>query len=178
MKRNAFAPLVLGAVLALAVFGMRIGNAWSYFTDQSYANGGLRISVEPGHDIEEDYENRKKHIRITNDAESPSAIYARVRVEANADYLEAGGISGTNWTTTPDADGWYYYLQPIEPGGQSDEFIVTIVFPVDPNIPSEDYNTPEFNIIVNYEAVPVQYDADGNPLAPQDCDWSLKLEDE
>ena len=33
----------------------------------------------------------------------------------------------------------------------------------------------ECNVVVIYESIPVQYDADGNALAPQAADWSVPL---
>lgn len=207
MRRKTFGLMMTGAALALLVGGMRVDKAWAYFTDQSYATGGLKIGVVPEPDIEEEYDDREKHVVITNSPEADVSIYARARVFANPQYLEAGGIYGNNWTTEPDADGWYYYLLPIEPGGQSEELLVRIKFPVSDVDPSGATNASggvavdettdpaaaeaiaearaeaeanrageNFNVIVVYEATPVQYAADGTPLAPQDCDWTLRAE--
>ena len=34
-----------------------------------------------------------------------------------------------------------------------------------------------FNVIVVYEAVPIQYDDNDNLLDPQACDWKLAFDD-
>ena len=41
-------------------------------------------------------------------------------------------------------------------------------------VPEEVTDPESFNVVVVYETIPVQYDADGNPYA----DWNLKLETE
>ncbi len=52
---------------------------------------------------------------------------------------------------------------------RTSELLVQIEFPADAE------EGDECNVVVIYESIPVQYDADGNALAPQAADWSVPL---
>lgn len=200
MRRNRFCLAVLGVVLAVLVCGMNIGSAWSYFTANASVEGALTIKVTPDTDITEEWDDGTKHVVITNN-ENSVPVFVRAKVYANPKYIDT--IAGTNWVGPRD-DGWVYYTEVVEPGSQTEELLVKIVFPVNPstNLTNEEGGkalegnaTPEqraaleaaaeeaanregenFNVIVVYEATPAQYDADGNLLDPWDADWQLKAE--
>ena len=71
---------------------------------------------------------------------------------------------GSNWKS--EDDKYIYYALPLGPGETTpDPLNVTITRPTD----LEDGES--FNVIVVYEAVPVKYDTEGEPVA----DWTQKI---
>ena len=107
-------------------------------------------------------------------------VFVRARVFAYEPYLKP--VSGTNWGPLQD-DGWYYYQNVLEPGQETDELLVEINFLTRREILNPDGSTDveevdttgeNFNVVVVYEAVPVQYGPDGELLAPEAAEWSLK----
>ena len=179
MRRTTIRLATWGVALA-ALAGIATSNidaAWSYFTDSSYATGGIQIKVKPDTDITEEFDNREKRVTIVNN-EVSVPVYVRAKVYANPTYLET--ISGTNWTG-PDADGWYYYQAVLMPGDPTEQLLARIKFPVDPDNPEDPIaNDPEynFNVIVVYEATPDVYNEDGSAKDPQAADWTLRLDDQ
>lgn len=174
MKRKSMRLAILGGAAALAIACASVSPVLAYFTDNTQATGGMKINVIPTTDITEGYHEGVKHVVITNAENSETPVFVRARVYANPEYLEEGTPSGANWSQTGD---WYYYQEVVPIGGETDELLVAIKFPVykteegmeeDPSHIGEN-----FNVIVVYEAVPVQYDADGNQLTPEEADWTL-----
>ncbi len=173
MKRNTIRLAILGAVAALAIAGLRITPAWSYFTDNSYATGSMKVSVEPSTDIQEDMEDGSKMIRIVNNADSAVPVFVRVRIFANEQYL-AGTPSGEDWKQGDDGY-WYYTAGAIDPGESTSDLQVKIEWPVfDDEGEAIDHSGENFNIIVVYEATPEQY-KNGELVDPMssDCDWDM-----
>ena len=173
MKRKNIAII---AVLVAMVLCAAISPAWSYFTDRSEADGGMKISVTPTTEIEEYYHERQKDVYITNSSASDVDVFIRARVYASI----APTIDGADWSgpyndageSTADAMGWYYYGEPdaliaCAPGKTTSMLRVALNFPENA---TEDV---EFNVIVVYESTPVQYHEDGTPYA----DWSYILDE-
>ncbi len=161
MKRKDILLVILAFALVLS---MGIGSAYAYFTSSASASGGLDVSVKPSTDITEPkFDDQTKHVVISN-AIGAEPVYVRARFFSSLPVE----ISGTKWSAEPDEDGWYVYSEIIPGGEQSEELLGKITFPAD----AEDGDN--YNIVVVYEATPVQYDADGNPLEP---DWTLVLDD-
>ena len=181
MKKRT-TTLLAGLAVAL-VLGMGIAPAWSYFTDSDTTNGGLPIHVTPTTDIHEWYANQTKHVVISNAADATSPVYVRAGVFSSK-MLPVTNVSGDGWSAKDTGDwtyeigeGWYYYgtsatdLTPVNPGEEASELQVKFEFPKVKSEEQPDGSVygDNYNMIVVYEAVPVQYDTDGNPYA----DWDI-----
>lgn len=185
MRKTSNHLVALGITTALLVGSAGIGTAWAYFTATYRAAGGLTIKVQPNTDIYEHYGSGLKQIVITNQEDSVP-VFVRAKVYAKPENLEY--IAGEGWSATPDAEGWYYYLADggvVQPGSETATALeVKISWPEGTTTVDEQGNViedvaakmgEEFNVIVVYEATPVQYDASGNLLSPDspDVDWHL-----
>lgn len=177
MKRNMMrvgkataAALVAGMVLYTAV-----GDAWAYFTTYTSASGGYAIDLGSQTQIEEDYSDHTKHLVVSNDGTRP--VYVRARAFSGSRYTLSYSSEDGRWQA--GTDGYYYYSEPL-PGvteaedgsvvsAETSELLVRIAFPEDAE------EGEECNVVVIYESVPVQYDTDGNALAPQAADWTAEL---
>lgn len=178
MKSKTIRLAVLGAAAAVAIAGAHVAPSWAYFTANSEAEGGLTIQVEPTTSIDETVEGGAKHVTISNSANSAVPVFVRARVFANAEYLANGTPSGEGWTR--GSDGYWYYTSPVEPGATTNELLVQVAWPdFDGEGEAVDHTGENFNIIVVYEATPVQYDNDGNLVDPMSsaCDWDLATEE-
>lgn len=200
MTRGSIRAALAAGAAALLIGGMAVSPAWAYFTDSHGTRGGVRVNVEPRTDIEEEYGERVKHARIRNTSKDVP-VFVRARVYTNAaEYL--GPVSGENWTSAPDAEGWYYYglvLDPYDPEADpKPDPARSVTRPLDVAVNfktrettriidadgtvSEFTNTvhdgENFNVIVVYEAVPIQFDDGGSLLDPQECDWALAFDRE
>lgn len=165
------------AAIALLLAMPSLAPVYAYFTDQSNATGGLIIG-SPTTDIREYYREKIKHVVISNNEKSVP-VFVRARVYAYEEYLKP--VTGTNWSGL-QPDGWYYYHGVLDPGDETEELLVEIEFPsrketIGPDgtvIPDTvDHTGENFNVIVVYEAVPVQYGPDGELLAPENANWKL-----
>ena len=155
--------VVLAALSLVLVLCMGMGSAWAYFTDQSMAYGGLTIT-EPTTTIEEEVGPGTKDITITNTSES-AAVWVRARVYASK--VLQPDASGDNWTG--NIDTWYTYDVPLEPGEAAQPLHVTFKLkskkhPVYEPEGAEDGDS--YSVIVVYEHMPVEYDANGQPKTP------------
>ena len=177
MRRGKLIAAALAMSLAL---GMGAAPAWAYFTDTHHADGGLPIKGQPDVEIHEWYAQATKHVVIANDAETGAPpVYVRAKVQTSLPFTAAG----SNWTTEPDANGWYYYETELAAGAETEELTVGITFPTvkSEEEPNGAVYGDNYSVIVLYESVPVIhdeegnliiYDADGNPI--DDSDWSYK----
>lgn len=158
-KRKLLAILLIAAVILAA----GIGSAYAYFSDNTQANGVLRIKPM-GTDIIERVIKREKHITITNAADG-AEVFVRARAfsgdDADLTYSGEGWFDG--------GDGWWYYgsggaLTILKADSQTPELIANVekVLPVDAD-PGQ-----SLNVIVVYEAARVLYDADN---AAYYADW-------
>jgi len=167
MKRRYF---IVAALAVAMVLGLSVVPASAYFTDYSTANGGMRIAVEPEPDMHEWYANKTKEVVITNAEDATMSIYTRVRVYTSLEYE----VTGDGWTKDGD---WYVYDGTIAPGDQSSKLEVKLTFPTIQSEEQPDGDSvygDEYNVEVVYEAVPVQYDADGNAYCDWNYDWNTE----
>ena len=167
MKRLKITAVVLAFTL---VIGASVTPAWAYFTDSHNADGGLRIKVEPTTDIQEWYATATKHIVITNSAQAKVKVFVRARIDADSELSFVA--SGEGWTAEPDAEGWYYYNEPVAPGSETKELTAMFTFP---SVKSKDEPDgavygDNHSAIVIYETLPATYDKDGKLAEP---DWSV-----
>lgn len=162
------------AAITLLLATPAISPVYAYFTDQSYASGGLPVKAKPNTDIREWYGEKVKHVTIFNKEESVP-VFVRARVYAYAEYLDT--VEGSGWSG-PNEDGWYYYQDSLEPGEEANELLVKIKFPagketIGPDgsvIEEYDQTGENFNVIVVYEATPAD-----DQLTPETADWSMRV---
>lgn len=179
MKRKTIRMAVLGAVAAAAVLGARITPTWAYFTANTEAVGSKEVKVVPEPWIDEIWEENTKKVVIHSNADSEINVFVRAKVFANEKYLAKGSPSGEDWTYNA-ADGYWYYAHQVEPGGSTTSLDVKVEWPAETITPEGstpiDHTGENFNIIVVYEATPVQY-KDGQPVDPMssDCNWDLEV---
>lgn len=168
--------VILTAVSALAA-GMAltatVGSAWAYFTTYTSASGGYVLELEHEAEIVETYSEHTKHLSVSNEGAGP--VYVRARA-----------FSGSQYGLTYSGDGWqaggdgYYYYNAIVPGtstaedgtvttSRTSQLDITIRFPEDAE------EGDDCNVVVIYESLPVQYDENGNALAPQAADWTAQV---
>ncbi len=167
INSNAFRSIAILALAVIMIAGASIRSAWSYFTTYATAKGGYIIHLGDQTDIEEDVSQWKKHIKIKSDADS-DPVYIRARAYWGDDYTCHYEDSSGKWS--PRSDGWYYYSDIVYGGDITDELVVVI-----DNHPEIDQPGPDFNVIVVYESLPVEYDSNGNIVEP---DWNKKVNDE
>ena len=142
-----------------------VQNANAYFTTYVSAKGGYEVSWKHKEDIHEEFRDWSKYITITSE-ESSVPVYVRVKAFAGSTYeLD---YEGTGWTYN-SADGYYYYNSVLEGGGETEKLRVGIG-----NIPVNPKDDMNFNVVVVYETIPVQYGEDGSMIAPQDADWTQR----
>jgi hypothetical protein len=137
--------------------------AGAYFTATDTSSAALQVNINPVPDIEEEWDAGVKNVTITNSKEATADVYVRARAYSVPDAT----ITATGWTKDGD---WYVYDGILKPGDSTAKgsFLAKVEWPVDPK------EKDEHNVIVVYEATPVQYDASGNAMAP---DWDLRYTD-
>lgn len=159
MKRR---NIVLAVIAMVLVLGMSVGTAWSYFTDTTYAEGSVTLSVEPTTTITEENGPGTKTIRIQNTSQLVP-VWVRARVYAAKEL--GANAQGTNWSG--QIEDWYEYGVPVDPSAQTEPLNVTFTlkraYDAAQNRDGA-HDGDEQNIVVIYECVPVSYDASGNAL--------------
>lgn len=159
MKRRTHILALLAMVLVL---GAGIGPAWAYFTDTTTVQGSLPISVEPTTTITEENGPGTKTIRIQNTSQ---AVNVWVRARVYAAFELGADAAGTGWSG--QINDWYEYGDPVAPGAETEPLKVTFKLKrkYDPKEnPTGAQPDDEFNVIVVYESIPVEYDESGNVL--------------
>ncbi len=156
---------IISAVLAVGLVCISsVQNANAYFTTYVTAKGGYEVSWKHREHINEDYSEWNKYVTITSE-EGSVPVYVRVKAFAGSTYqLE---YEGTKWIS--NTDGYYYYDSPLPGGGTTEKLRVGIG-----NIPVNPKDGMNFNVVVVYETIPVQYGADGSMKKPWDADWTQK----
>lgn len=167
-------------LLALALvmlIGATIRPAVSYFTSYVHAVGATKIFLGDSTVIKEEYDEKTatKSLVVENlpDSEADRQLTMFVRAQGFAGGAFDLDYAGEGWTSTPDSEGFYYYMSALEPGQVTTPLDVTIKIP-------KDAQTDEwvpFEVTVVYEAVPVMYEADGKTLKAYDDPevWSQKV---
>lgn len=156
MKKKSFFLLILTVVLVLSA---SIQSAMGYFTTYAEARGGYLIELGGDIEIEEEFSRWTKHVQIVS---TPGAEPVWVRAKAfcgDAYTLIYDG--GDDWVL--GADGYYYYQEILYGGSKTPVLDIRIR-----DIPEDVEVGDNFNVVVIYEYVPVQFDRNGNPLP---ADW-------
>lgn len=147
----------LTAAAAVLAGGISLQGAMAYFTAYASAGGGSVLELGHTTEIEENFENWTKDIRITNTGDVD--CYVRVKVLAGSQFTLK--IGGKGWSS--GNDGYWYYSDPVAPDKETESLLAQIKLP-------EDFKE-DFNVAVVQECTPVLYDEDGNPYA----DWNLAV---
>lgn len=168
MRRKWIAPAAIAIALAGAV---GIAPAWAYFTDSSTATGAMSVNVKPTTDITETYATGVKHVVVANDEDAEGAVFVRAKVFAASSLTIE--VSGTSWSSA-DADGWYAYVEALEPGSATEELMVRVGFPAvkSDELPTGAVIGDNYNVVVIYESTPVLFHEDGTAYA----DWTYILD--
>lgn len=167
------------AIAIMLVMSAAMGTAWAYFTTYARARGGVLLNLGHEEHIDETFKEWEKTLDIEISADS-EPVYLRARAFC-ADY-DVTFENSQNWTEDGD---WMYYNFTLEPGkdgdgnpiparlsDRGDELKALI------NEGKSPENAEEgkiFNVIIVYESTQVQYDDDGNPIAPIDADWTREV---
>lgn len=155
---------VLPVIIALGLLGVsNVSNANAYFTTYVTAKGGYKVNWEHKEYMEENFEEWSKYVSIVS-KENSIPVFVRAKAFAGSTYSLQ--YSGNDWTYHA-ADDFYYYDNVLKGGEQTSSLRIFI-----DNIPANPKPGENFNVVVIYETIPVQYDDNGNPLAPTQADWS------
>lgn len=176
--------LILAVLVLALVFSAGIGGTWAYFTTYAQAEGGLPIALGNEREFHEGFSDWTKTLTVTNKPDSIDPIYVRARVfwpeklylgPERTPIEPKCEIYGEGWSG-PVGD-YYYYNAPVMPSESTTELTVKIN-----GLPEKDSPLLEelekgdaFNVIVVYESIPVVYNAEGEPIAPQAADWTREL---
>lgn len=144
MKRKITKRTMILVLLAALV--LSTGVAYAYFTDYEQARGGAAIYLNGQTTIEEDADEAKKVITISNTGDTDVIV----RVAVYGDYISNVDFSTADWTK----DGDFYYYNKILPAGQETTSSITA------NIDTEKAKAAghDFEIIVVHESSRVLYD--------------------
>lgn len=164
MKKN---NVILAFLAAGLVAASSVGSAWAYFTTYVEAQGGHAISLGDQTTIEESFSSWTKHVAITAD-EGSEPVYVRAKAYCSAYTVTYSDESG-KWT--PGSGDYYYYSDILRAKETTDELLVQIR-----DVPSDEVEQKDFNVIVIYETTPVQYHEDGTPLGADEIDWDVALD--
>lgn len=161
-KRQLF---LFALAFALILFG-KLEDANAYFTTYVTAKGGYDVNFGHEEKIEEEFVDWNKYVKISS-KEGSIPVYVRVKAFAGSTYrLE---FSGNDWFYS-EKDGFYYYRNALEGGQTTSALCIGIrQIPVNPEVKDN------FNVVVVYETMPIQYDENGNMADPAFLDWSKIL---
>ena len=164
MKKKS---LVLSLLALLLVLSVTIAPSLAYFTASDRADGAVPLTLGSTTEIREEVVDLTKNVTIENTDGDPVWIRAIAYV-GQTFTLE---VSGSGWSGTGPRD-WWYYGAPVAKGETTTALSVSVV-----DIPhSDEFVIPSFNVSVQYESIPVLYDADGNPIPPSASDWEHPLD--
>ncbi len=149
----------LTAAAVILAGGVSIQGAMAYFTTYASAEGSQTLELGATTEIEEDFKDWTKEIKIQNTGDVD--CYVRVKVFAGSQFTI--DYSGYEDAWSKGEDDYWYYNDVVPVGGSTSALLATI------NLPSD--FEEDFNVAVVQECTPVQYNEDGTPYA----DWSLKV---
>lgn len=156
-----FKTKILAAIAVVCILTASIGPAYAYFTASDNAAGRHIVRLTPKPDITEpEVVDGVKHVVVTN-AENAGPVFVRAKAFAGSDV--ALSYSGEGWSAAGD---YYEYSEIVNGGESTAELLVS--FTKEGKLEEGE----SYNVIVVYEATPVQYEADGTPYA----DWTLSVE--
>lgn len=174
MKRK---DIIAAGLAAALVLGATLAPAAAYLTGNDEAQG--RVPVGPLTSvvrIDEDVEQLKKSITLTNeknDPDNPDAVsgpvYVRMRAYTGPKYEKKLVYTrGDGWSDAADAEGWWYYGPILQDKESTTPFGVELVDLPEGTLLTEGDSV---NIVIVYEYTPVLYDEAGNAYA----NWDLVL---
>lgn len=147
----------LTAAAVILAGSMAIHSAMAYFTTYATASGSHAISIGSRTEIQEEFDNWTKHIKIQNTGENE--CYVRVKVFCGSQFTVDFSSEAGAWEER-DGDGYWYYSDILPMGGETKELLAEITIPEDLK--------ESFNVVVIQECTQVLYDENGSPYA----DWS------
>lgn len=157
---------IIAAALAVGLVCISsVQNANAYFTTHVTAKGGYEVSWRHREEITEEFVDWNKYITITSE-DGSVPVYVRVKAFAGSSYQLV--YEGTGWTYN-NADGYCYYNSVLQGGETATGLRVGIN-----NVPVIPKEGMDFNVVVIYETIPVQYGTDGSMVEPQKADWTQR----
>lgn len=157
---------IISAALAVGLVCISsVQNANAYFTTHVTAKGGYEVSWRHREEITEKFVDWNKYITITSE-DGSVPVYVRVKAFAGNSYQLV--YEGTGWTYN-NADGYCYYDSVLQGGGTATGLRVGIN-----NVPVNPKEGMDFNVVVVYETIPVQYGTDGSMVGPEQADWTQR----
>ena len=164
MKKSKMILAAAAVALPLSIAG---GNALAYFTANTSATGGCAVEVGMDTDINEEFSQWTKRIKIEN--KGGGAVYVRAKAFSGEQY-KLKYECGKGWRE--DKDGYCYYDPILEPGTEEKQITTSELQVKISGVPdNKEDKKEEFNVIVIYEQMPVKYDENGNPIKPTAEDW-------
>lgn len=152
---------LLLALALVCVIGASIRGAVSYFTTYAEAEGGCTLDLQEESSKRERFDG-DKHLTIVNTSKTIS-VYVRAKAILTASFEDSLKYTGEDWRD--GHDGYWYYNKPLAPQEEATELNISFESPEVPEAGDE------FNVAIIYETIPVQYDADGNPVE----NWNQKI---
>lgn len=157
---------IISAALAVGLVCISsVQNANAYFTTHVTAKGGYEVSWRHREEITEEFVDWNKYITITSE-DGSVPVYVRVKAFAGNGYQLV--YEGNGWTYN-NADGYCYYGSVLQGGGTATGLRVGIN-----NVPVNPKEGMDFNVVVIYETIPVQYGTDGSMVEPEKADWTQR----
>lgn len=167
-KRNLILVILVLALIMCA----SIQPAIAYFTTYVNAKGGYRVTVGDTTKIHEKIKGQDKEVVIHSDTDS-APVYIRAKVLYTGKNEPV--VSGENWVE--DSDGYYYYSNILEGGGDTSTLKVTMQDLVTGEDATEDLNDGDsFSVVVIYESTPVRYRSVEGVATPY-ADWTHTILD-
>ena len=164
MKRKSYWLSLLALILILTA---AVQPALAYFTANAQADGAVPLALGSVTEITEKVTGLTKSVQIQNKEGRPVWIRAIAYIGSTFD-LEVSG-----WGSTGAGSGeWVYYGDPVYAGEFTAPLSVTVT-----GIPtSDEYIMTSFNVSVQYESIPVEFDSKGEPIQPSAADWATPLD--
>lgn len=156
--------LLIAIAVVMIVAGASIAPVKAYFTHHMKAVGTVEVNLGDKTQLHEDVDGWNKSVTI--ESHGPESVYVRVKAFASEDLTLS--YSGNGWSIGDQ--GYYYYSEILDAGMTSSPLKVAIS-----NVPADAKDGDSLNVSIIYECTKVQYDENGEPLAP---DWSQAVREE
>ena len=163
MRQKSYWLSLLALVLILCAC---IQPAWAYFTSNTEAAGSVKLYTKSEVEITEEAKGLVKTVTIANTEGSP--VWVRAIAYIGSDF----GLTVSGWGSTVGGNTWVYYSDPLYAGGDPASALTVKVT----DIPASAENMTSFNVGVQFESIPVEYDTNGDPIPHVSADWESKLD--